>query len=185
MFLSHFTIETYIRENKIIIGPEFDIKNIRPAGIRLHLGSTILIPDTDQIVDLQNSDDLKYQEIDLTKQKFYLEPNQFILASSYETIKTTADILAFLDGRSTIARLGLTTHITASVIDGLYEKPQRITLEVKNVGNFKIRLREKDPIALLLFAQLTEPVTQKLQTQYQAEYGSGAKPNLSFKTGFD
>lgn len=179
MFLSHSTIEGYIRENKIIIGPDFDIKNIRPAGIRLHLGNTILIPEAGQLVDLQNPSDLKYQEIDLNQQEFYLEPNQFILAHTYETIKISSDILAFLDGRSTIARLGLTTHITASVIDGMYEKPQRITLEIKNVGNFTIRLREKDPIALLLFAQLIEPVTQKLQTQYQIET---MRPNLNFKT---
>lgn len=185
MFFSDQTIAQYIDEGKIIIGPKFDKKNIRPVGIRLHLGRKILVPEPNQIVQLIEPINLKYTTIDLTNEKFYLEPGQFALASTYETIKTLPDILVLLDGRSTIARLGLTIHITAAIIDGVYEKPHSPTLEIKNVGNFKIQLQYKDPITMMLFAQLKDPVKQKLQTQYQINPHEVAPPNLQFKTGFE
>lgn len=185
MFLSHQTIEQYIDQGKIIIGPDFDKKNIRPVGIRMHLGDTLLLAEPNQTVDLTEPADLKYQAIDISKEEFYLEPGQFVLGATYEMIQTAPDILAVLDGRSTVARLGLTTHITASIIDGTFESPHAATLEMKNLGNFRIRLKYKDPIAMMLFTQLQEPVTQKLQSQYQTMPHKVTPPNMRFKTGCD
>jgi dCTP deaminase len=187
MFLSDQVIERFINEGKIIVGPAFDKKNIRPAGIRIHLGQTILLPEAGQVVEITGPQDLKYREVDLEKEEFYLEPNQFVLASTHETIKTAKNILAILDGRSTVARLGITTHITASIIDGTFEMPHVAVLELKNVGNFKIKLKFKDPIAMMLFAELKEPVMQKTQTQYQGWLGQTkvTPPNLKFRTGHD
>ena len=112
MFLSHQTIEKYIDEGKIIIEPEFDKKNLRPVGVRIPLAKHLLVAEPDQVVSLTAAQDLKYKEIDLTKENFLLQPGQFVLGASYEAIQTAPDVLAVLDGRSTIARLGLTTHIT-------------------------------------------------------------------------
>jgi dCTP deaminase len=145
----------------------------------------VLLPEPDQVVSLTAGQDLKYNEIDLTKDDFVLRPGQFVLGASYEAIQTSPDILAILDGRSTVARLGLTTHITASVIDGTFETPHVAVLEIKNVGNFRIRLNFKDPIAMMLFAELKEPVTQKIQTQYGGGQSRATPPNLRFRTGHD
>lgn len=185
MFLSHQTIEEYIDKGLILIGPHFDKGAMRPVGIRMHLSKDLLIPYPNQIVDLTMAQDLRYRSVDLTQEDFYLEPGQFVLGATYETIQTAPTIVAMLDGRSTVARLGLTTHITASIIDGTFEAPHAATLELKNVGNFRIRLKQKDPIAMMLFAQLKEPVLQKLQTQYQDGAHKVAPPNLHFKTGQD
>lgn len=185
MFISHQTIERYIVQRKIIIGPEFDKRNMRPVGIRLHLGKELLVPEPNQFVDLTESACLKYKEIDIEENTFILEPGQFVLGSTYETIQVSNDIVAVLDGRSTVARLGLTTHITASIIDGVYEAPHCPTLEIKNVGNFRIRLKYKDPIAMMLFAELKDPVTQSQQSQYGLTLDKVAPPNLNFKTGLD
>jgi len=185
MFLSHQTIEKYIDEGKIIIEPEFDKKNLRPVGVRLHLAKHLLVAEPDQVVSLTAVQDLKYKEIDLTKENFLLQPGQFVLGASYEAIQTAPDVLAVLDGRSTIARLGLTTHITASVIDGTFETPHVAVLEIKNLGNFNVRLNFKDPIAMMLFAELKDPVTQKMQTQYGAGQTKATAPNLRFRTGYD
>lgn len=184
MFLSHQTIEEYIDQKKIIVGPSFDKKNIRPVAIRMHLGQEILIPEPNQTVDLTAGTALKYKTVDLTQEEFFLEPGQFVLGSTYETIQTSPNLLAILDGRSTIARLGLTVHVTASVIDGTFETPHAATLEIKNLGNFTIRLKYKDPIAMMLFAELKDPVTQQLQSQYGQQHKVTA-PNLDFKTGYD
>lgn len=185
MFLSHQAIERCIDEGKIIIHPEFDRKNIRPVGIRIHLAKDILIPDDGQTVDITADVDLKYTEIDLTKEEFFLEPGQFILGATYEAIQTSPDIVAILDGRSTVARLGLTTHITASVADGTFERPHVVVLEMKNVGNFRIRLKYKDPIAMMVFAELKDAVTQEIRTQYSGGQSKVTPPNLKFKSGSD
>jgi len=132
MFLSHQTIEKYIDEGKMIIKPEFDKKDIRPVGIRIHLAKDILVPEPNQTVEINGaSQDLKYKEIDLTKEDFYLEPNQFILGATYEAIQTPSNVLAILDGRSTVARLGITTHITASIADGTFYEPHVVVMEIK------------------------------------------------------
>jgi dCTP deaminase len=178
MFLSHQSIEKYIDEGKITIGPDFDKKNIRPVGIRIHLAKDILVPEPGQTVDITGGQELKYREVDLVKEEFILEPGGFVLGATYETIKTQTDILALLDGRSTIARLGLTSHITASVLDGTFDG-QVIVLEIKNMGNFNIRLKYRDPIAMVIFAELKEPVTQKIQGQYSGQ-NKVSPPNLKF-----
>lgn len=185
MFLSHQSIEKLIDEGKIIIKPEFDKKNIRPVGIRIHLAKEILVPEPNQTVEISGGENPKYKEMDLTKEEFYLEPEQFILGATYEAIQTPPNILAILDGRSTIARLGLTTHITASVADGTFEMPHAVVLEIKNVGNFKVRLKYKDPVAMMIFAELKDPITQKIQTQYGANQSKVTPPNLNFRTGED
>lgn len=185
MFLPHHIIGKYIDEGKIIINPEFDKKDIRPVGIRIHLAKDILVPEAGQTVDMTVPTDLKYKEIDLTKEEFFLEPGQFVLGATHEAIQTSPDILAILDGRSTVARLGLTVHITASIADGTFEVPHVVVLEMKNVGNFRIRLKYKDPVAMMVFAELKEPVTQKIQTQYGGGQNKVTPPNLKFKTGRD
>lgn len=184
MFLSHKNIEEYIDKGLIKIKPEFSKKNIRPVWLRIHLGKTILIPEPNQVVNLTESNDLKYKEIDISKEEFYLNPWDFVLWSTYEIIQVTKNILTILDGRSTIARLWLTTHITALTIDWAY-LPHSITLEMKNVGNFKIRLKYKDPIWMLLFAELKDNVEQDLQNQYIYNLDKIAPPNLNFKTWKD
>jgi len=185
MFLSHQTIEKCLNNGSIKIEPEFNRKNIRPAGVRVHLGATILVPEPGQIVSLTKATHLKYKEVNISDEDFFLDPGSFVLGSTYELFQTSPKILALLDGRSTVARLGLTTHITASVIDGTFEKLQSVTLELKNLGNFTVQLKYKDPIAMMLFAELTDQVTQKLQSQYGDHSDKVAPPNLNFKTGQD
>ena len=67
MFLSHQTIEKYINEGKIIIKPNFDKKDMRPVGVRIHLAKDILVPEPNQVVEITRQQDLKYREEDLTK----------------------------------------------------------------------------------------------------------------------
>jgi dCTP deaminase len=185
MFLSHKTIERIIDEGSLIIRPQIDKKDIRPLGIRIHLAKNILIPEDGQTVDLTSPSDLKYKEVDLEKEEFYLEPNQFILGATYEAIQTPKDVAAILDGRSTVARLGLTTHITAAIADGTFEMPHVVVMEIKNMGNFRVRLKYKDPIAMMVFAKLTEPVEQKIESRYGAGQSKVSPPNLNFNIEHD
>jgi dCTP deaminase len=186
MFLSHQAIERLIDCGLLVVQPDFDKRNIRPLGIRIHLAKDILVPLEGQTVSLTgDSPAPRYREVDLEKEEFYLEPNQFVLGATHEAIQTPKDVLAILDGRSTVARLGLTTHVTAAIADGTFEQPHVVVLEIKNVGNFRVRLKRRDPIAMMVFAQLTDPIEQKIQTQYGGGQSKVCPPNLSFRTGED
>lgn len=183
MYLADVTIREYLHMGLIEISPSVKMADIRPTGIRIHLARNILVPRTGY-VDLANPRELKYEAIDIEKEEFILEPNAFILASTIEKIKLAPNIIAFLDGRSTIARLGLTIHVTAGVIDGNHDGARTITLEIKNLGVHSIRLHEKAAIGQLLFALLSEDIQQESQSQYDGQDGV-MPPNLTFRPGID
>lgn len=172
MILADKTIRKYLVEGKIQITPQITPEDVRPAGVRVHLSEEILIPKPNQTVNLSSSAinrELEYEKINIKNNPYTLKPNDFILAASNEKIHTTKDILTVLDGRSTIARLGLTTHITAGVLDGIMYGPQSPVLEIKNVGVFDIIINYLDPIALICFYKLSEPVESEELPKYAAQ----------------
>ena len=168
MILSDATIREFIKNGKIRISPNFDSKNIRPTGVRLHLGEELLVPVSDQIVDLSESPELDYEKVIIsnTRGGYVLRPGEFVLGATYETIQVPRDIVGKLDGRSTIARLGLLIHCSSDTIDGNHEHPRSIVLEMKNIGTFNLILKPRIPIALLVFHTLTAQIQQKSQAQY-------------------
>jgi deoxycytidine triphosphate deaminase len=82
-----------------------------------------------------------------------------------------------VDGRSTVARIGLSIHCTSGTIDGNFEEARTIVLEMKNQGPFDIVLRHRTALAMLSFHQLTTDIEQSTQKQYQGQDGVVA-PNL-------
>lgn len=170
MFLSDTTILDYIRSGDISITPAFDKKNIKPNSIRVHL-HPLLIKYADQTVDPTKSTELKYSKISLENSSYTLQPKEFVLGSTKEIIQAPRDILAILDGRSTLARLGLNIHMSAMSIDGLYDAPMTITLEIFNAGNLSVVLSHNMIIGSLLFVKLDQPVASVIPSQYRGQKG--------------
>jgi dCTP deaminase len=178
MILSDVTIKKYKKKGSIKISPNFDEKNIRPTGIRLHFGDEILIPKPNQTIDISKPIDIKYRKIKINKNKGYLlKPNEFILGTTYESILLPKNLVGKLDGRSTIARLGILVHCSSDTIDGNYEQSRTIVLEIKNIGNFNILLKPQNPIGMLVLYKLTKKIKQKSQSQYENQLGV-QPPNL-------
>jgi dCTP deaminase len=171
MILSDKTIKKKIAEGEIIIEPTIDEKDIRPVGIRLHLGEDLLIPKSDQIVDLSQNQNAEYSSLKMDKSGYVLEPNGFVLGTTVELIKVPRDIVCFLDGRSTFARLGLTIHITAMVADGNFEEPGSVVLEIKNLSPMSLILKPNLSIGMLLFNQIDQEIDQGVQFQYKGQKG--------------
>lgn len=172
MFLSDVTIKQLIKTNKIIIKPEVRESDIRPAGVRVHLDKEVIRYQPGQLVDpVGQSENLIYEKIDITNSPYILEPGEFILGSTIESFKMPRDMLGFLDGRSTIARLGITIHITATVTDSLYEDERTITLEIQNAGNLRVALSYEMPIGSMLFTMLDQAVEQGTKSQYRNQKG--------------
>jgi dCTP deaminase len=180
MMFSDRTIKDFLDAGKIRIFPEFDLVNIRPAGIRLHLGNELLIPQKRQQIDLDGNEEGCFTRKAISPEGFILRPNEFVLGSTYERFQVPRNVVCHVDGRSTIARIGLAIHCTSGVIDGNFEEARSIVLEIKNQGPFDIVLRFKMALVMLSFDQLTTDIEQSAQKQYQGQEGV-VPPNLKLQ----
>lgn len=82
-----------------------------------------------------------------------LPPGEFVLAQTREWVNIPSNLVARVEGRSTMGRLGLAVHITAGYIDPGFSG--RITLELSNVGPFTLRLVPGTRISQIVFSQMT------------------------------
>jgi dCTP deaminase len=176
MILSDKKIREFVDKRAIVIDPSVDPKDIRPLGIRFHLGSDILVPVSGQTVDITKPDELKYDRISLGE-GYILKPGDFVLGHTHEKIQVPRNMVTTLDGRSTVARIGLAIHCTSLTADGNFEQPNAITLEIKNEGNFNIVLKPLIPIGMFIFHELTDAIGQDVQFQYRNQT-SVMPPNL-------
>ena len=101
---------------------------------------------------------------DLKDSPYEMKPEEFLLAKTHETITLPADIAARVEGRSTLGRLGLGVHITAPTVQAGYRG--RLTLEMFNVGPYKIKLTERMKICQIIFERLTMPATAVYDGQF-------------------
>ena len=168
MFLSNKTISRYIHEGKIIVKEDLTIET---KGISIDLGSELLIPKPRQTFDVQNPKEIKYEKYDLSKKPYTLKPNDFVLGSTAQSVRTDRDIITMLDGRSTYARARMTVHLTALILDGVPFSQENSVLEIKNLGNFDIVLHAGERIGTYLFAKLTEPIVGDKKSRYTNQDG--------------
>ena len=76
-----------------------------------------------------------------------------------------------IDGRSTYARLGMSIHISAMVLDGLPFNEESSVLEIKNMGNFNILLHQFERVGTYVFAQLSTSIEGKKESPYINQNG--------------
>lgn len=105
---------------------------------------------------------------------YELAPGQFIIASTNETVKLPNDIAGRFEGKSSLGRLGLTTHVTAGFIDAGFEG--QITLEMKNENRFPIRIKRGMKIGQICFFYLDRTCAHPygedgLGSHYQGQSG--------------
>jgi len=106
---------------------------------------------------------------------FVIEPGDFVLAHTLETVRLPADVAAKLEGKSTLGRCGLVVHATAGFIDPGFHG--QITLELSVVGPCRIALEPGMPIGQLVFDVLDRPAeypygAAELGSHYQGQRGA-------------
>lgn len=141
MILSDRTIKEYLDEGRISIEPS-SLRDIQPASMDLRLSNEFRIPEKNYIIKGNT---------------YTLYPGEFILGSTQEYIKIPDDIVARVEGRSSMGRLGVTMHITAGFIDPGFEG--RITLEIANLGNSPVRLCAGQRVCQIVFETMTTPAS--------------------------
>jgi dCTP deaminase len=168
--LSDRTIRRLLAEGRIEIDP-YDETLLQPSSMDVRVDRFFRVFHNARHPYI----DVRQPQEDLTElvevgddRPFILHPGEFVLASTLERVKLPDDLVARLEGKSGLGRLGLLIHSTAGFIDPGWDG--HVTLELSNVANLPITIYYRMKIGQLSFVQLTEPA----ETPYGAD-GLGSK----------
>ena len=157
MILCDQSILELVRKGEIIIEP-FDPELIGPSSVDLRLGNEFLIFERTRIdvIDPRKPIDSFTKRIVIEKgENFVIHPGEFVLATTLEYIKLPDYIAARIEGRSSLARLGIVVHSTGGFIDAGFEG--QLTLEMSNLNIVPIKLYPGMKIAQLAFMLQDKP----------------------------
>ncbi|MFW6175030.1 MAG: dCTP deaminase, partial [Chloroflexota bacterium] len=148
---------------------------IQPASIDLHLDIGVLVfrNSTEPFIDLRRELPDLTERVDITADRpFILHPGEFILGSTVERIALPMDLVARLEGKSSLGRIGLLIHSTAGYVDPGWDG--HLTLELTNVARLPIALYYGMRIGQISFLQLTSEVdrpygSEELGSRYQGQ----------------
>ena len=167
MILSDRSLREEIAAGRILIEP-MDDRCIQPSSIDVKVGNLFRVfrNHTAAVIDVK--EDLE----DLTELVsipddgvFMLHPGEFVLGSTLERIGVPNDLVARIEGKSSLGRLGLLIHSTAGFIDAGFDG--HITLELSNVASLPITIYPGMKIGQVSFVRMTTPADKP--------YGSGAR----------
>ena len=165
MILSDKTIKKMLLSGELSISPLEEIQ-IQPASVDIRLGDTFSIVKSSETV-ITFRDHLEYDMI--TKGTFLLQPHQFVLATTMEYFKLPNDLTAFVEGRSSVGRMGLFIQ-NAGWVDPGFEG--EITLELYNASDKPILLESGKRVGQLVFAQLDQIAENPYNGKYQKQKGA-------------
>jgi dCTP deaminase len=169
----------------------FVAANVQPASIDLRLGNDFIVFDDYEgmYIDLGEPaiTDQSRRVVKSHEDGFVLHPGEFVLGCTMERVTIPNNIVARLDGKSSIGRIGLMIHITAGFVDPGWEG--RLTLEIYNVRRKPIILRPGRLFCQISFMQMYSPSAQSYQGRYQGAdevqpslYGSEVTNNNNVKS---
>lgn len=158
--LSDKTIKEYLEEGKIVINPLKDEQQIQPSSVDMRLGDEFKVFKVIRkpYIDPKDEEDIaEYMESSTVPEgeAFIIHPNEFALATTQEYVKVPDDLVARVEGRSSMGRLGVTMHVTAGYVDPGFEG--RITLEISNIGAMPVALYPGQRVCQLVFETMTTP----------------------------
>ena len=157
MVLSDRDIRAEITAGRIVIDP-FIPEAVQPSSVDLHLDRRFRVfrnsrypfidvradqPELTELVEIGGDD------------PFILHPGEFVLGSTFERVALPNDLVARLEGKSSLGRLGLLIHSTAGYVDPGWEG--NLTLELSNVANLPITLYDGMKIGQISFQRLSSP----------------------------
>ena len=174
MVLSDRTIKKELARGRIVVEPLGD-GCIQPASVDVHLDKKLLVFRNSRRPFIDVRDDMG----DLTEMMeiagdtpFILHPGEFVLASTLEHIELPDDLVARLEGKSSLGRIGLLIHSTAGYVDPGWKG--HLTLELSNVANLPVTLYYGMKIGQLSYLRLSTPAdnlygSSVLGSKYQGQ----------------
>ena len=166
MILSDKTLMKMLEEKELVVKP-IEKEQIQPASIDIRLGNTFsIVEDTSTgIINLEN--EIKYKTI--TSDTYILLPNQFVLATTMEYFDLPDDLTAFVEGRSSLGRMGLFIQNAGWVDPGFKGE---ITLELYNANRCAIELKAGRRVGQLVFAKMDDKALNPYNGKYQGQRGA-------------
>jgi dCTP deaminase len=164
--LSDRSIKSEIAAGRILIEP-FDESLVQPSSVDVRVDRKFRVFHNARhpYIDVRKPMDDLTELVEITDDEpFILHPGEFVLGQTLETITLPNDIVARLEGKSSLGRLGLLIHSTAGFVDPSWEG--NLTLELSNVANLPITIYHGMPIGQISFMRMDGPV--------QSPYGSDA-----------
>jgi dCTP deaminase len=164
MVLSDRTIKEELAKGRIVIDP-LDPQDIQPASVDLHLDRKILVFSNSRMpyIDVKQGLEDLTESIEIQdKAPFILHPGEFVLGSTLENIELPGDLVARLEGKSSLGRIGLVIHSTAGFVDPGWKG--HLTLELSNLARL--------PITLYLGMKIGQISYLRLTTEADRLYGS-------------
>jgi deoxycytidine triphosphate deaminase len=166
MILSDQTIRRMLEEKSLVIEP-LEERQIQPASVDIRLGNTFSVVEDSSagIIDLER--EIRYKTIETDK--YLLLPGQFVLATTMEYIALPEDLTAFVEGRSSLGRMGLFIQNAGWVDPGFCGE---ITLELYNANRCAIELTAGRRVGQLVFARMDAPALKPYNGKYQGQRGA-------------
>ena len=179
MIFSDRSIREAIESGVIVIDP-YEPSFVQPSSVDLRVGNgfRVFVNHRYSQIDPRapQADLTQLVEVD-SEEPFMLHPGEFVLGSTLERIKLSDDLVARLEGKSSLGRLGLLIHSTAGFIDPGFEG--HITLELSNVATLPIAIYPEMKIGQISFYQMTTAAdfpygSPELGSKYQGQSGPTA-----------
>ena len=178
MVLSDGEIIGLLEEGSLCIEP-LEQEQIQPASVDIRLGNTFCVLEDTPGGIIRLSDDVKYKMI--TTDKYLLLPGQFVLATTMEYFELPDDLTAFVEGRSSLGRMGLFIQNAGWVDPGFQGE---ITLELFNANRCAIELESGHRIGQLVFARMEKNALHPYEGKYQRQRGAtGSRVFMDFLQG--
>lgn len=172
MILSDKTIKGLMQSGELVISP-LEPSQIQPASVDFRLGNTFSVVKN-EVPILSFKEKIEYEVIE--KGSFILRPKCFVLATTMEYFKLPDNMTAFVEGRSSVGRMGLFIQ-NAGWVDPGFEG--EITLELFNSSDTPILLEAGSRVGQLVFAQLDRDAENPYCGKYQSQRGAtGSKMYL-------
>lgn len=182
MILSDRDLMTRLARGSIVIDPAPDTATqVQPASIDLRLGYDFQTFNYTRQALIDPADPTTFEQLTTRTQleageRFIVHPGEFVLATTLEHIEIPTDLLARLEGRSSIGRLGIVIHSTAGYVDPGFKG--KITLEISNLGRIAVALYPRMRICQVAFEEMSSPVSegygQKRDAKYQGQVATTA-----------
>jgi dCTP deaminase len=183
MILSDRDILARLAEGDLVVEPLSDVDTqVQPASVDLRLGSEFLEFRRTNIPCIHPTSEREVDEYVAETyveagEEFILHPGDFVLGTTVERVEIPDDLVAHVEGRSSLGRLAIVVHATAGLADPGYSG--QITLELSNLGSAPVALTPGMRISQLTFTELSSPADRPYGADRGSKYQDQTGPQAS------